>query len=546
MDYGLGINRSDLAASRLFGFQVTCYSFNCLPPPISELVDVRGIDLEAVDSTPPSLAAPGTTNVWHQAGHYIRGTWASSFIANDDSGVCGMYEIVDGQTIIGPVDPGRDQGSWTQCPSPLTMNLSLDTSLYPDGPLSLNLGAWDAPNPANTATAAETLAVDNQPVRLTLSGPSDAPSTAGVQYVTADAAAGPSGVGGIACSVDGAPYAWQPVSRAEIPIQGVGQHRVLCYAQNNAFDVHGEPNRSAIADWTVGIRVPTLISASFAHTVDALRCVHRTERVRVPAHWVTVRQHGRPVQVRVPASVRRVRVTRCHPRIIIRRVRVNGHWRVIREPVFPHQVNRAVERVRFGRAASVSGWLGLSNGIALSGRTIHILEAPEDGSNHFTTLTTATTSANGSWAAHVPPGPSRFIEAVYGGGATEEPAYSADVRLDVPARLRMYVRPRRVPWGSRIVIGGRVLGGYIPADLSAVSQLLRLRIGVQGVSETVGIPDVRRDGRFRTSYCFNPGRGAARFWFSVSTLKETDYPFLPASSRRSYVVVGPGSKFHPC
>ena len=42
---------------------------------------------------------------------------------------------------------------------------------------------------------------------LSLSGPTDAPSTAGTQYVTASAGGSPSGIDGIACSVDGSPCA---------------------------------------------------------------------------------------------------------------------------------------------------------------------------------------------------------------------------------------------------------------------------------------------------------------------------------------------------
>ena len=49
----------------------------------------------------------------------------------------------------------------------------------------------------------KTIRIDNQQPTVALSGPADAPSTAGTQYVTATAAAGPSGVAGISCAVDG-------------------------------------------------------------------------------------------------------------------------------------------------------------------------------------------------------------------------------------------------------------------------------------------------------------------------------------------------------
>ena len=103
-----------------------------------------------------------------------------------------------------------------------------------------------------------------------------------------------------------------------------------------------------------------------------------------------------------------------------------------------------------------------------------------------------------------------------------------------------------MPWGGGIVISGRVLGGYIPHNKRAVSQLLRLRIGAVGISQTAGVPNVHPNGRFRTGYCFGGGRGTLRFWFSVSTLREVDFPFDRGTSSRIYVTVGPGSARHPC
>jgi hypothetical protein len=145
------------------------------------------------------------------------------------------------------------------------------------------------------------------------------------------------------------------------------------------------------------------------------------------------------------------------------------------------------------------------------------------------------TGANGVWTAALPPGPSRLVEATYAGDITTLPSTSTTAHLIVPAKLAIRISPRSTRWGGRITIAGRVLGGYVPAG-----RLLRLRIGVAGVRGTVGIPSVRANGRFRTTWTFSSGRGVVRYWFSVSTLNEADYPFAPASSRRLYVKVGPG------
>jgi hypothetical protein len=104
----------------------------------------------------------------------------------------------------------------------------------------------------------------------------------------------------------------------------------------------------------------------------------------------------------------------------------------------------------------------------------------------------------------------------------------------VPAKIQLAVRPTRSHWGGTLRISGRLRGGYIPRG-----KLLRLRIGAEGVSGAVGIPDVTRKGRFHTTWTFAAGHGTVRYWFSVSTLSEADYPFSAATSPRRFVTVGP-------
>ena len=139
MYYGEGINRL-VDPSRWFGFQVTCTNPPCSPP-FGQLLDVNGVQLAAVDNTPPTVVAAAANNVWYQGAHWVRGIWPASFVAADDSGICSMEEVVAGHAIAGPSDPTPDQHSWTQCPTPQTMSLSLDTTHYANGPLSISLSA---------------------------------------------------------------------------------------------------------------------------------------------------------------------------------------------------------------------------------------------------------------------------------------------------------------------------------------------------------------------------------------------------------------------
>ncbi|MDQ2898006.1 MAG: hypothetical protein M3Y09_20640, partial [Actinomycetota bacterium] len=161
-DYGLGINRNDLNNSRYFGFQVSCIAKNgCGLNGKQQLLDVKGIELTGQDNTPPSVQGLGSDNLWYQSSRWVRGQWPISFQATDDSGVCGMRAIVDGQSIQGPM-AAANQSSWTQCPTPQTMNQSIDTASYPNGAMSLLLSAADAASPANPSlsTSGETLTIE--------------------------------------------------------------------------------------------------------------------------------------------------------------------------------------------------------------------------------------------------------------------------------------------------------------------------------------------------------------------------------------------------
>jgi len=546
--YGDGVNLSISPGSFFFAWGASCtLAPSCsTSSSVGAVLGVQGIILTAQEDTGPGIIATGN-NAWYHAGHYIRGAgWSLGFTASDPSGVCDTQAVINGQPGAADVSSYQPNTSvFTQCPASVSPGDTLDTTAYPNGPLSLILSAGNAAGVVSSPQA--TVYIDNQPVTLTMDGPTTASATAGTQYITATAAAGPSGVS-IACSIDGAAYRWYPGPTAELPVSGLGVHAARCYAQNAAVDPSGAPATSALESWSVDIREPTIIGASFGHIADALRCRRARERVLVPAHWVVVvHRRNRIVKVRRRAHYKTVRVTRCHERTIREKVTVwktvRRHGRkvkvrrtkTVRVSIAPHFVSHSSKRVAYGRRATVNGWLGLANGTALAGQPVAILAAPDNGSNAYTTLTTATTAADGSWTAVVPPGPSRLIEAAYGGGPTIGPTVSAPVTTIVPAKVLLTsINPRRTPWASTIRIAGQVLGGYIPNS----SKLLRLDIGVNGLSAIQGIPNIAPNGDFSVTYTFDPGNGVVRFWFMVSTLAEADYAYAPGHSNRVTVTVG--------
>ncbi|HUA49034.1 MAG TPA: hypothetical protein VMA77_27615 [Solirubrobacteraceae bacterium] len=193
--------------------------------------------------------------------------------------------------------------------------------------------------------------------------------------------------------------------------------------------------------------------------------------------------------------------------------------------------------IGYGRPVPLHGVLMSSAGLPLAGQPVAILTAPDNGSNEFTEAAAVTTGPEGNWTATLPPGPSRLIEASYQGSPTILPA-TGSATVTTPAKIVLTsVTPDRTPWGSRVRITGRVLGGYIPAS----SKLLRLDLGVVGIpglSKIQGIPNVSPDGTFTTTYKFARYQGVARFWLQVSSLPEADFPFSPSASKRWIVTVG--------
>ena len=277
------------------------------------------------------------------------------------------------------------------------------------------------------------------------------------------------------------------------------------------------------------LRLASSSNVSFKNIVNPAQPRVVRERVRVGWHWAKIRRHGRLVRVKRGGHFKTIKVVKivkhCTEQAQCGSPATAGGYGATCK--IPKLHLKRTDRVRFGHKVTIHGLLTTAQGIPLAGVPVQIMAAPDNGLGAFAPAAAATTGADGSWNASLPPGPSRLIRAVYGGAATILPA-SGLAKVIVPAKVKLTsITPRRLPWGKSVRISGRVLGGYIPAS----SKLLRLDIGVVGLSKIQGIPDIAPDGRFSVTYTFGPGRGVVRFWFMVSTLAEADFPFAPGHSQ---------------
>ena len=513
--------------SSYFGWQVVCGIPTC-DEGGSEWLSVEFLELQMEETTPPTLSSPD--GLWQSNG-WVRGDWNVHFWGDSPSGMCSLSAELNDHLITTSTS-SVNAAVWHQCAAP-AIDDTIDTSQYGQGPLEFVMAGDDAAS--EPALYPRVVDVDNAPVGLTLAGPTDVVSTSGTQYVTATATAGPSGVAGIACSLDGAPYVWKAVTTRLIAVQGVGVHHVSCYAENNARDQAGNAGNSGVQTWTLSIREPSEASADFSRIVDALRCKKQRERVRIPPRWVTAVHAGHPIRVRLPGETRTVSVVHCHPQTARRRVLVDGHWKIERVVLPPHTAEVSVRSVKYGQAATVSGWLGTAQGNALADQPVRIVTAPDNGSDEFTQAAVVTTAADGSWTASLPAGPSRIVEAQYDGAATVEPTTSAPVRLVVGASLSLRVHPRHTHWGSTIVLSGQLNGGYVPPS----GELVVLWIGWRGGSTEIGHLYTKPDGTFRGTYTFLRGNGTETYKLWAKTARESDYPYSPHKSQAVSVSVTP-------
>jgi hypothetical protein len=523
------------APSSYFGVQLVCGRSTCTQP---AQIAIGAFSLYVRETSGPGFNAP--SGLW-QTGGWIRGTWPVDASADSPSGVCSLSATLNGQ-LIDTSTSGQNVSTWHQCAAP-AINQPVDTSRYGQGPLTLTLGATDAA--IVPASISKTVYVDNSTPFVTLSGPVDAPSTAGTQYITATAGGGPSGIDNIVCTVDGGPAQTFSGSTAQVPVSGIGPHTVSCVTSDNAVDPSGAHGQSPAATWSLKIGQPTELGIAFDKLVG-LSCHQARVRVTIRGHWVTVRRHGRLVKVRTRTHTKVERAMRCHPRTVLRRtivwvrVRRHGHIlrlkraRLVRVVMQPHVVAQTARVVAFGHGTTVDGWLGTSAGTALGGQAVQVLTAPDNGSGAFTTAATVTTTAAGTWHATLPAGPSRIVEAVYGGSSTTESSSSGQVKVLVPARVRIAIEPRIAPWGASIRIVGRVLGGYVPAN----SKLLRLNVGIGRIGQIEGLPDIQPNGRFVIVWKFDQGHGILHPWFSVATLPEAAFPYAPGTSGQATMTLG--------
>jgi hypothetical protein len=249
-----------------WGIELRCAQSACTWPGKIELNQIAVYATEAQGPSLTPVADP--SSLWNQAvpGRWIwngpGNAWSLPVAGADSSGVCSLsLSVGTSMPIADPSLPPPNNSSWQECQA-ASWTATVDTREYVSaaGQLPVALQASNAAGLAN-APLSETLNVDNDPVNVSLKTPDDPNPTVWVNHaVTVDAApsTGPSGLGGMNCSIYGGSPQSYPVGG--LAVNGDGVRTVSCTAWNNAVDPQGDHN-SGTGSVTVDIdEAPPAIS----------------------------------------------------------------------------------------------------------------------------------------------------------------------------------------------------------------------------------------------------------------------------------------------
>jgi len=186
----------------------------------------------------------------------------------------------------------------------------------------------------------------------------------------------------------------------------------------------------------------------------------------------------------------------------------------------------------YGRGIIYAGRLKAAGGSPPGRQQVEIVETFAAGADPGRRTTTVETAADGSFRAHLPPGPSRRIGVFFAGSRTLGRAESSEASLRVLSSVRMHASSASARiGGAPVVFSGRINGLAAPIPPSGRPVQLQFRLAGGTWSEFRTVQTDTR-GRFRYPYSFSDddSRGV-RFQFRAFAPAQDNWPYEPAGSR---------------
>jgi hypothetical protein len=211
----------------------------------------------------------------------------------------------------------------------------------------------------------------------------------------------------------------------------------------------------------------------------------------------------------------------------------SGESRRCRREVIESFGRRPATRVvPYGRGIQVGGQALSAAGAPLAGVAVELVESFDAGALATTRVTRLQTGADGTFFAHLAPGPSRRVEARFGGSGQLTRSTSRALRLGVQAAVRFRASSAQVAVGGRpVVFSGRILRAE--ATIPEYGRPIQFQFRLPG-SPWTEFRTVQTDqrGRFHFPYSFSDddSRGV-RFLFRAYAPPQPGWPYDPAASR---------------
>lgn len=186
-----------------------------------------------------------------------------------------------------------------------------------------------------------------------------------------------------------------------------------------------------------------------------------------------------------------------------------------------------VLRLRRRSRLHIAGVLRTRAGVPVSHATIWVLRRVA-GRTRFRTLGRTRTNAAGDFSFTAPGGPSGTIRVVYRGSRRMRMSV-ANTRMRVRGSVRLKVR-RIVRAGSRTSIGGKVLGGYIPAGGVLVQLWYTVAGQRSGWEPFEHAIRARRGGRFHIRFRVPAAARNFTYRFRAVVARQHGWPYLATRS----------------
>jgi hypothetical protein len=217
-----------------------------------------------------------------------------------------------------------------------------------------------------------------------------------------------------------------------------------------------------------------------------------------------------------PVQVTTSNVTaRCDPALSAQTTPVTAGFRGRKRPFITRRGGRGVQVV--GRVTGVG-----------SGAPVLLLSREQRTGARGGPVGQTTTAADGLFTLLVPPGPSRTLRAAYRTARDSSVvACSRALRLRVPARVTLHLRPSTVRAGRSVRIFGRLRGGHVPRR----GKLVALQAFERGRWQTFTTVRTNRHGSFSKRRGFSFTAAGRTFRLRVQVRPEASYPFALGYSR---------------